>query len=98
MSPSSSLKKVSFAFRNNLISFCKKIKLFVFISALKDEKATEREQLMLAAHLNQSMCCLKLNDFCATRDHCHKALEMDPKNEKGLFRMGQVTYKYSNLI
>ncbi|XP_046632357.1 peptidyl-prolyl cis-trans isomerase FKBP4-like [Daphnia pulicaria] len=44
---------------------------------------------MLAAYLNQAMCCLKLNDFCATRDHCHKALEMDPKNEKGLFRMGQ---------
>jgi FK506-binding protein 4/5 len=55
---------------------------------------------MLAAYLNQAMCCLKLNDFCATRDHCHKALEMDPKNEKDLFRMGQVTYKYkySNLI
>jgi Tfp pilus assembly protein PilF len=93
------LKKVSFAFRNNLITFCKKIKHFVSISAFKDEKATEREQLMLAAYLNQAMCCLKLNDFCATRDHCHKALEMDPKNEKGLFRMGQVTYKLtSNLI
>jgi hypothetical protein len=99
LSPSSSWKNVSFAFRNNLISFCKKIKLFFSISALKDEKATEREQLMLAAYLNQAMCCLKLNDFCATRDHCHKALEMDPKNEKGLFRMGQVTYKLtSNLI
>jgi FK506-binding protein 4/5 len=46
---------------------------------------------MLAAYLNQAMCCLKLNDFCATRDHCHKALEMNPKNEKGLFRMGQVS-------
>jgi hypothetical protein len=87
------LKKVSFAFRNNLITFCKKIKLFVSFSALKDEKAKEQEQLMLAACLNQAMCCLKLNDFCATRDHCHKALEMDrPKNEKGLFRiMGQVS-------
>ncbi|XP_046451589.1 peptidyl-prolyl cis-trans isomerase FKBP4-like [Daphnia pulex] len=43
---------------------------------------------MLAACLNQAMCCLKLNYFCATRDHCHKALEMDrPKNEKGLFRI-----------
>jgi FK506-binding protein 4/5 len=47
---------------------------------------------MLAAYLNQAMCCLKLNDFCATREHCQKALEMDPKNEKGLFRLGQVTY------
>ncbi|EFX81161.1 hypothetical protein DAPPUDRAFT_303608 [Daphnia pulex] len=59
--------------------------------ALKDEKATEREQLMLAEYQYQAMCCLKLNYFCATRDHCHKALEMDrPKNGKGLFRiMGQ---------
>lgn len=57
---------------------------------LKDEKAKERESLLLAAHLNQAMCCLKVNDFSATRDHCTKALEMDPKNEKGLFRMGQV--------
>jgi hypothetical protein len=48
------LKKVSFAFRNNLISFCKKIKLFVSISALKDKKATEREQLMLAAYKSQA--------------------------------------------
>lgn len=61
------------------------------VLALKDEKATEREQLMLAAYLNQAMCCLKLNDFTATREHCQKALELDLKNEKGLFRLGQVT-------
>lgn len=45
---------------------------------------------MLAAYLNQAMCCLKLNEFVATRDHCKKALELDSKNEKGLFRLGQV--------
>lgn len=58
--------------------------------ALKDEKAVERDSLVLAAHLNQAMCCLKLNDFVTTRDHCKKALEIDSKNEKGLFRLGQV--------
>ncbi len=62
------------------------------VTLLEFEKALEREQLMLAAYLNQAMCCLKLNDFCATRKHCQKALEMVPKNEKGLFRLGQVTY------
>ena len=45
--------------------------------------------MLLAAHLNQAMCCLKNNDFTTTRDHCTKALEMDSKNEKGLFRLGQ---------
>lgn len=66
--------------------------------ALKDEKAAERDQLMLAAYLNQAMCCLKLNDFSATRDHCGKALELDPKNEKGLFRLGQVINCLCNVL
>ncbi|KZS08950.1 Peptidyl-prolyl cis-trans isomerase FKBP4 [Daphnia magna] len=69
--------------------YSKIVNLLEFEKTLKEEKATEREQLMLAAYLNQAMCCLKLNDFTATRDHCQKALELDPKNEKGLFRLGQ---------
>ncbi|EFX66021.1 hypothetical protein DAPPUDRAFT_204206 [Daphnia pulex] len=80
-------KTAKYALANK--QYSKIVTLLEFEKTLKDEKATEREQLMLAAYLNQAMCCLKLNDFCATRDHCHKALEMDPKNEKGLFRMGQ---------
>ena len=64
--------------------------LLLHYQALKDEKLAERDVLVLAAYLNQAMCCLKLNEFNITKDHCLKALELDPKNEKGLFRLGQV--------
>jgi len=72
-----------------LKQYAKIVSLLEFEKSLKDEqKIQEREQLLLAAHLNQAMCCLKSNDFNSTRDHCNKALEMDDKNEKGLFRLG----------
>lgn len=72
-----------------LKQYAKILSLLEFEKSLKDEqKIQEREQLLLAAHLNQAMCCLKSNDFNSTRDHCNKALEMDDKNEKGLFRLG----------
>ena len=73
-----------------LKQYAKIVSLLEFEKSLKEEsKILEREQLLLAAHLNQAMCCLKNNDFTTTRDHCTKALEMDSKNEKGLFRLGQ---------
>jgi FK506-binding protein 4/5 len=57
---------------------------------LKDEKAKERDALLLASQLNQAMCYLKLEDFKNAREMSDKALELDPKNDKGLFRKGQV--------
>lgn len=47
------------------------------------------DKLQLAAHLNLSMCNLKLKNYNESRDNCKKVLEFDAKNEKGLFRMGQ---------
>jgi len=69
--------------------YAKIVSYLEFEKTLKDEKLAERDALVLAAYLNQAMCCLKLNEYNITRDHCLKALEIDPKNEKGLFRMGQ---------
>ena len=63
--------------------------IFYFIG-LKDEKAKERDALILASYLNQAMCYLKLEDFKNAREMSDKALELDPKNDKGLFRKGQV--------
>ena len=57
---------------------------------MKDEAGEKRKSLLLAAHLNVAMCALKVNNHFETRKHCDEALELDPKNEKGLFRRGQV--------
>lgn len=54
------------------------------------EKDTENSQkLQLAAHLNLAMCNLKLKNYSEALVACKKALELDEKNEKGLFRMAQ---------
>jgi len=47
------------------------------------------DKLQLAAYLNLAMCNLKLKNFNDALEVCKKALELDEKNEKGLFRMAQ---------
>jgi FK506-binding protein 4/5 len=47
---------------------------------------------MLVSHLNQAMCHLKLEDFKNALEMSDKAVELDPKNEKGLFHKGQVYF------
>lgn len=47
------------------------------------------DKLQLAAYLNLAMCNLKLKNFNDAKDACNSALKFDPKNEKGLFRLGQ---------
>lgn len=56
---------------------------------LDDNGDTESSNLKLAAHLNAALCLLKLNENKDAVEHCDKALAIDPKNEKGLFRRGQ---------
>lgn len=46
----------------------------------------------MAAYLNAALCMLKLNENREAVEQCEKALEIDPKNEKGLFRRGQVRH------
>ena len=59
---------------------------------MKDEAGEKRKALLLAAHLNVAMCALKISNDFEARKHCNKALWLNPKNEKGLFRRGQVHY------
>lgn len=47
------------------------------------------DKLQLAAYLNLAMCNLKLKSFNEALEVCKKAIELDDKNEKGLFRMAQ---------
>ncbi|KAH9413220.1 FK506-binding protein 5 [Dermatophagoides pteronyssinus] len=53
------------------------------------EKARE---ILLAGNLNLAMCYLKVENFIEAQKNCDRALEIDPENEKGLFRRGQAFY------
>jgi len=66
-----------------------------------DEEKELSSKLRLAANLNIAACCLKTKDFRQVIEACNKALEIDPKNEKGFFRMAQAYYgltEYDNAI
>ncbi len=54
-----------------------------------EERKAKSRQLQLAARLNIQMCHLKLKDYARAIEACNKALELEPRNEKSLFRMGQ---------
>jgi FK506-binding protein 4/5 len=57
-----------------------------------DEDKETSKKLQLAANLNIGACCLKTKDYRDVIEACNKALEIDTKNEKGLFRMAQAYF------
>ncbi|CAH1125938.1 unnamed protein product [Ceutorhynchus assimilis] len=63
-------------------------KILSFLESDSDS-GDERRSLLLAAHLNIALCYLKLNDNFQAKASATKALEIDPANEKALFRRGQ---------
>jgi FK506-binding protein 4/5 len=54
-----------------------------------EEQQESSRKLQLAAHLNMAASYLKMKEFREALQSCEKALEMEPKNEKGLFRKAQ---------
>lgn len=69
------------------------LKIFKYLdtesSDFIDKDKEERDRIVLATHLNLALCYLKTDQNLLARDECTKALELDPKNEKALFRRGQ---------
>uniref|UniRef100_A0A3B3ZYM3 peptidylprolyl isomerase n=2 Tax=Periophthalmus magnuspinnatus TaxID=409849 RepID=A0A3B3ZYM3_9GOBI len=61
-------------------------------SGLQEEDEKKAKALRLAAHLNLAMCYLKIQEPSHALDSCDKALELDPTNEKALFRRGEALF------
>uniref|UniRef100_A0A8B9GZN2 peptidylprolyl isomerase n=2 Tax=Astyanax mexicanus TaxID=7994 RepID=A0A8B9GZN2_ASTMX len=61
-------------------------------SSLQGEDEEKAKALRLAAHLNLSMCYLKLHDPNPALENCDKALELSANNEKALFRRGEALF------
>jgi len=57
-----------------------------------EEQQAASKKLQLAAHLNLAVAYLKLKEYKSAQESCEKALALEPKNEKGLFRLGQAFY------
>lgn len=54
-----------------------------------DAPAEEPKPLLIAVHSNLALCYLKLKEHFDAKNSATSALELDPKNEKALFRRGQ---------
>ncbi|XP_008192785.2 FK506-binding protein 59 [Tribolium castaneum] len=69
-------------------------KIIEYLESQKDpELDKEIESLNLAAHLNLSLCYLKIDDNFEAKASATAALKMDPDNVKALFRRGQALLK-----
>ena len=62
---------------------------------LVGDERRKRDALMLSSYLNMAMCHLKLDNNLDVVHNCEKALEMEPRNEKALYRRATVRSLYT---
>jgi len=67
----------------------KSVSYIEYDTEFNDEEKSQRNSLLLSLKLNLALCHLKLSDPAGAIAECDKALEIDAKNEKGLYRKGQ---------
>ncbi|GJQ77441.1 FKBP59 [Trypoxylus dichotomus] len=67
----------------------KKVQSFLDFDKGEDPYSEDRRALILSSNLNLALCYLKLDEPFEAKNSATSALEIDPKNEKALFRRGQ---------
>ncbi|XP_061730397.1 peptidyl-prolyl cis-trans isomerase FKBP5 isoform X1 [Nerophis ophidion] len=53
------------------------------------EQQNRINDLLSTAHLNLALCFLRIKDFSQVVQNCNKVIEIDPCNEKALYRRGE---------
>ncbi|GIY14827.1 peptidyl-prolyl cis-trans isomerase FKBP4 [Caerostris extrusa] len=60
------------------------------------ETQKDRKELLLSAFLNVSLCLIKMENYVDAIKFCDKALEIEPENEKALYRRGQAKMLFND--
>jgi FK506-binding protein 4/5 len=93
----------NFFSKNDLTLAAKKykkaLKVFEYDGGVADdEKAKAKTEVKLPCHLNLAQCYLKKEKYKKAIEQCNKALEIDAKNIKGLWRRGTAYMESSEFV
>ncbi|XP_075982050.1 cyclophilin 40 [Anticarsia gemmatalis] len=63
---------------------------------LKEQYQEIRTTYVIQCNLNLAACYMKIEDYRSSVKYCSEVLELDPRNEKALYRRGQANYALKN--